>query len=53
MEIESDSIPSESVPLSKSVPLDTGSQDLQQCKSKRVSIPRRHFEIKGKAFMCA
>ena len=51
--IESDSISSRSVPLSDSVPLDTGSQDPQQFKSKRVSIPHRHFEIEGEAFICA
>ena len=45
IEIESNSIPSESVLL------DAGSQDPQQRKSKRVSIPHCHFEIKGKAFM--
>ena len=52
-EIESNSIPSGSVPLSESVPLDTGSQHLQQCKSKHVSIPRLRFGIVVVAFMCA
>ena len=53
IEIESDSIPNTSVPLSESVPLVTGSQDPQQRKSKRVSIPRCHFEIEAReAFIC-
>ena len=52
-EIEGDSIPSGSVPLSENVPLDIGSQYLQQHKSKRVSIQRCRFEIEGEAFMCA
>ena len=51
-EIESNIIPSVSVLLSDSVPLDTSSQDPQQCKSKRVIILRHHFEIERKAFMC-
>ena len=52
IEIKSDFIPSQSIPLNESVPLDTSSQDLQQCKSKRVSISHRHFEIENEAFMC-
>ena len=39
-EIESDFIPSGSVPLSESVPLDTGSQDPQQRKSKHAHSTR-------------
>ena len=52
-EIESNSIPSGSIPLSESVPLNTGFQDPQQCKSKHVSIPHRHFEIEREEFMHA
>ena len=46
-EIENDSH------LSGNVPLDIGSQESQQCKSKCVSIPHHRFEIEGEAFMCA
>ena len=38
---------------SQSVPLYTGSQDPQQCKSKCVSISCHCFEIEGEAFMYA
>ena len=52
-EIESDSIPSGSVPVSGSVPLDIDSQNPQVRKSQHGSVPRRRFEIEGEAFMCA
>ena len=50
--IKSESIPCGSTPFSESVPLDTGSQDPQQRKSKCVSSPCHRFDICGEVFMC-
>ncbi|PON87593.1 hypothetical protein TorRG33x02_165860, partial [Trema orientale] len=52
-EIKSDSIPSGSVPVSGSLPLDIRSQNPQLHKGQHGRVPRCRFEIKGEAFMCA